>query len=53
MIRRKYGEEEGGWWFGEVRDGYGVGLWKSIMKEQNTLLGHFSFVVGNERRVKF
>ncbi|RVX19857.1 hypothetical protein CK203_005103 [Vitis vinifera] len=29
----KYGEEEGGWWFGEVRDGYGVGLWKSITKE--------------------
>ena len=51
--RGKYGEEEGGWWSGEVRDGYGVGLWKSIMKERNTLLGHFSFVMGNERRVKF
>ena len=24
--RGKYGEEEGGWWSGEVRDGYGVGL---------------------------
>uniref|UniRef100_F6H3V8 Uncharacterized protein n=1 Tax=Vitis vinifera TaxID=29760 RepID=F6H3V8_VITVI len=33
ISRVKYGEEEGGWWFGEVRDGYGVGLWKSITKE--------------------
>ncbi|RVW91156.1 hypothetical protein CK203_031698 [Vitis vinifera] len=40
----KYEEEEGGWWYGEVRDEYEVRLWKFIMKEQNTLLGHISFV---------
>ena len=51
MIRGKDGEEEGGWWSGEVKDGYGVGLWKSIMKDQISLLGCFSFVVCNGRRV--
>ncbi|RVW99857.1 hypothetical protein CK203_029191 [Vitis vinifera] len=49
----KYKEEEGGWWSCEVRDGYGVELWKSIRKERNTFLGHLSFMVGNGRRVKF
>ena len=53
VIKGKYGEEECGWWSGEVRDGYRVGLWKSITKEQSTFLGHFSFMVGNGRRVKF
>ena len=54
MIWSKCGEEEGGWWSCEVRYGYGVGFWKSIMKEQSTLLGNFFFffVVGNGRRVK-
>ncbi|RVW62758.1 hypothetical protein CK203_060226 [Vitis vinifera] len=50
VIKGKYGEEECGWWSGEVRDGYRVGLWKSITKEQSTFLGHFSFMVGNGRR---
>ena len=53
MIRSKYEEEEGGWWYGEVRDEYEVRLWKFIMKEQNTLLGCISFVVGNGKMVKF
>ena len=43
MIWSKCGEEEGGWWSCEVRYGYGVGFWKSIMKEQSTLLGNFFF----------
>lgn len=52
MISGKYGKEEGGWCFGEVRVGYGVRLWKSIRKEQNIFFGFFSFVAG-DRRVKF
>ncbi|RVW60818.1 hypothetical protein CK203_033520 [Vitis vinifera] len=30
VIRRKYGEERGGWRYYEVREAYGVGLWKAI-----------------------
>ena len=30
MIREKYGKEQRGWCSKEVRDGYGVGLWKAI-----------------------
>ena len=41
----KYGEEQGGWCSKEVRDGYGVQLWKAISR--------LSFVVGNGQRVKF
>ena len=33
MIRGKYGEERGGWCSWEVRDEYGVGLWKTIKNE--------------------
>ena len=32
MIRRKYGEEIGGWRSSETREAYGVGLWKAINK---------------------
>ena len=32
VISRKYGEEEGGWYTREVRQGIGVGLWKEIRK---------------------
>ena len=46
------GEGEGGWWSYEVSDGYGVGLWKFVRKEQNTFLCSLSFVMGNGR-VKF
>ena len=30
MIRGKYGEEREGWCSREVREAYGVGLWKGI-----------------------
>ena len=30
MIRGKYGEGRGGWCSREVREAYGVGLWKGI-----------------------
>ena len=33
MIREKYGEEQRGWCSKEVRDGYGVGLWKAIRRK--------------------
>ena len=33
VISRKYGAEEGEWCTREVREGYGVGLWKEIRKE--------------------
>ena len=33
VIRGKYGEEEGGWCTKEMREGFGVGLWKAIRKE--------------------
>ena len=33
VISRKYGVEEGEWCTREVREGYGVGLWKEIRKE--------------------
>ncbi|RVX05505.1 hypothetical protein CK203_013627 [Vitis vinifera] len=32
VIRRKYGEEKGGWRSCEIREAYGVGLWKAINK---------------------
>ena len=30
LIMAKYGEQEGGWCSGEVRDGFGVGVWKAV-----------------------
>ena len=32
VIRDKYGEVAGGWCSSEVREGYGVGLWKAIRR---------------------
>ena len=32
VIRGKHGEERSGWYSCEVREGYGVGLWKAIRK---------------------
>ncbi|RVW30368.1 hypothetical protein CK203_097914 [Vitis vinifera] len=49
----KYGEEEGGWISCEVREGYGVGLWKEIRKEGVLLFKNVSFTVGDGRRLKF
>ena len=53
VISSKYGEEEGGWISCEVREGYGVGLWKEIRKEGVLLFKNASFTVGDGRRVKF
>ncbi|XP_034710620.1 uncharacterized protein LOC117933367 [Vitis riparia] len=53
IISRKYGEEGGGWISREVREGYGVGLWKEIRKEGVLMFKKVSFTVGDSRRVKF
>ncbi|KAJ9707156.1 hypothetical protein PVL29_002241 [Vitis rotundifolia] len=53
VISRKFGEEEGGWYSREVREGFGVGLWKEIRKEGALLRNKVVFSVGNGRRVKF
>ncbi|RVW71749.1 hypothetical protein CK203_057085 [Vitis vinifera] len=50
VISGKYGDEEGGWCSHEVRDGYGVGLWKAIRKDWDLLISMVSFLVGNVRR---
>ncbi|RVX10737.1 Transposon TX1 uncharacterized 149 kDa protein [Vitis vinifera] len=53
VIRRKFGEEEGGWYTRDVREGFGVGLWKDIRKEGALLQNKVVFSMGNGRRVKF
>ena len=30
IIRRKFGEMQGGWCTGESKDNFGIGLWKEI-----------------------
>ena len=37
VISRKYGELVGGWNIGDIRGGYGTGLWKDIRKGWRTL----------------
>ena len=53
VIRGKYEEENGGWCSRDVREGYGVGLWKTIRKFGHLVNSRFSFVVGNGQRVSF
>ncbi|RVW93915.1 putative mitochondrial protein [Vitis vinifera] len=53
VISRKFGEEEGGWYTREVREGFGVGFWKEIRKEGARLQNKVVFSVGNGRSVKF
>ena len=45
--------EGGRWCTREVREGYGVGLWKEIRKEESLLLKKTVFFVGDGRRVRF
>ena len=52
-IRGKYREERGGWYSRDVREGYGVGLWKAIRKFGHIVSSRISFVVGNGQRVSF
>ncbi|KAL6345756.1 hypothetical protein AAG906_017501 [Vitis piasezkii] len=53
VISRKFGEEEGGWYTREVREGFGVGFWKEIRKEGSLLQNKVVFSVVNGRIVKF
>ena len=53
MIRRKYGEERGGWRSGETREAYGVGLWKTINKVEQLVTPFFGFEVGDGKNVNF
>ena len=53
VICGKFGELEGGWCSKEVRDNYGVGLWKAIRLLWELVSSRILFVVGNGRRVKF
>ena len=41
-MSRKFGVEGGRWCTREVREGYGVGLWKEIRKEEYCLKKLFS-----------
>ena len=47
MIRRKYGEERGGWSSCETKEAYGVGLWKAISKLGYLVTPFFDFMVGD------
>ena len=53
MIRRKYGEERGGWRSCETREAYGVGLWKAINKVGKLVTPFFGFEVGDGKNVSF
>ena len=53
VIRRKYGEDRGGWSSQEVREAHGVGLWKGIRMDWELVGARISFRVGNGRRVSF
>ena len=53
VIRRKYGEEEGGWFSCSPKESYGVGMWKSLRSWSVLVSNHLSFVVGDGKRIKF
>ena len=53
VMRWKYGEDQGGWCSREVREGYGVRLWKAIRKLSHLVNTRIYFVVGNGQRVSF
>lgn len=53
MIVGKYGEEEMGWCSREVRERYGVGVWKAIKGGREVLKGRTNFKVAFRSRVKF
>ena len=53
MIRGKYREERREWCSREVREVYGVGLWKGIRINWDIVSTRISFLVGNGWRVRF
>ena len=50
VIRRKYGEDRGGWSSREVREAHGVGLWKGIRMDWDFVGSRILFLIGNGRR---
>ena len=53
VIVSKFGEEEGGWTTREVRESYGMALWKDIRKGWEEFFLRTSIRIGNGRRTRF
>ena len=53
IISSKFGVASGGWSTGDIRGGYGTGLWKEIRKEWPLLFQNATFYVGNGRKIRF
>ena len=53
VIVGKFGEEEGGWTTREVRESYGMGLWKDIRKGWEEVFPRTCIRIGNGRRTRF
>ena len=53
VINTKFGEEAGGWYTGDIRGGYGTGLWKDMRKEWLTFSQNAISSLGNGRRLGF
>ena len=43
----------GVWNIGDIRDGYGTGLWKGIRKDWHTFSQNVVFSLGDSRRLCF
>ena len=53
VIRSKFGEDYGGWSSGDIKGGFGVGLWKEIRKEWTHLFQNTYLDLGNGSRISF
>ncbi|RVW99858.1 putative ribonuclease H protein [Vitis vinifera] len=53
VIVGKFGEKEGGWTTREVRESYGMGLWKDIRKGWEEFFPRTSIRIGNGRHTRF
>ena len=53
VIRSKFREDYGGWCSGDIKGGFGVGLWKEIRKEWPQLIQNTYLAFGNGRRISF
>ena len=53
VIRSKFGEDYGGWSSGDIKGGFGVGLWKEIRKEWIHLFQNTYFALGDGSRISF
>ena len=53
VVAAKYGSNWGGWGTKEVKDSYGVSLWKSIHRGWSSFSNHLFHLVGDGSRVQF